>query len=339
VSNTRQSTTIKDVALQAGVSVATVSRVINNSGPVHAETRRRIVEVADELRYIPNGAARSLITARSNTLGVLLPDLYGEFFSEIIRGIDQKAQQENFQLLLSSSHDDVAGMAAALRPMRGHVDGLIIMSPRIGSDSLAPVIPGGLPLVLLNCSDSGVDNDAVDIDNRTGTADMMKHLLALGHRRIAVLTGSAKNRDSHDRLLVYREMMQRRGIYDPRLEMAGDFTERSGFAGVRELLDLQPRPTALFAFNDAMAIGALSGLREAGVSVPHDLSVAGFDDIPMSRYLNPALTTVRVPISELGAEAIARLIDAVRLGSHHRRRRVTIQTELVVRSSTARPLA
>lgn len=319
------------------MSVATVSRVINNSGPVNAETRRRIVEVAEELSYIPNGAARSLITSRSNTLGVLLPDLHGEFFSEVIRGIDQKAQQENFQLLLSSSHDDVTGMATAFRPMRGHVDGLIVMSPRIDFESLAPVMPGGLPLVLLNCSDPGANYDAVDIDNRSGTADMMKHLLALGHRRIAVLTGGAKNRDSHDRLLAYRDMMQRRGLFDPTLEIVGDFTERSGFEGVRELLDLQPRPTALFAFNDAMAVGALSGLREADVAVPHELSVAGFDDIPMSRYLNPPLTTVRVPISELGAEAIARLIDAVRLGNHHSRRRVIIKTDLVVRESTSRP--
>jgi LacI family transcriptional regulator len=135
--------TIRDVARVAGVSVATVSRVFNDSGPVNEETRRRIREVASELRYVPNSAARSLITSRTNTLGVLLPDLYGEFFSEVIRGIDQTAQEHDYHLLVSSSHNDKAEMETALRAMRGRVDGVIVMSPDIDAQVLAANLPEG----------------------------------------------------------------------------------------------------------------------------------------------------------------------------------------------------
>lgn len=331
--------TIKEVARAAGVSVATVSRVMNDSGPVREETRRRIIEASKALNYVPNSAARSLITSRTNTLGVLLPDLYGEFFSEVVRGLDQTAQLQRYHLLVSSSHNDEAAISAALRTMQGRVDGMIIMSPGISAERIEQSLPDTLPAVLLNSSVSGGRLDAVDVDNRSGARAMVEHLLALGHRRIAVVTGGRDNQDSRQRLNSYREVMKSRGLYNAELEIQGDFTEQSGFAAVAHMLRIEPRPTAVFAFNDTMAVGVLGGLQEVGLRVPHDVSVGGFDDIPMSRYLNPPLTSVHVPVHELGAIAMTCLIDAVRLKNEHSRKHTMLSTNLVVRQSTAAPAA
>src|SRR5690606_31269009 len=156
--------TIRDVAREAGVSVATVSRVFNRSGPVREPTRQRILEVADRLRYVPDSAARSLITRRTGTLGVLLPELYGEFFSEVIRGIDGAAQARGYHVLLSSSHANRGEIVTALRAMRGRVDGLVVMSPDIDAQGLRANLPESLPVVLLNCAVSGSAYDSLNID-------------------------------------------------------------------------------------------------------------------------------------------------------------------------------
>ncbi len=331
--------TIKEVARAAGVSVATVSRVMNDSGVVKPETRMRILKVSKQLNYVPNSAARSLITSRTNTLGVLLPDLYGEFFSEVIRGLDQTAQTEGYHLLVSSSHNDEEAISKALRTMQGRVDGIIIMSPDTNAETLESSLPESVPAVLLNCSPDGGSVDVVDIDNGGGARMMARHLLGLGHERIAVVAGRSDNRDSELRLNSYRKVLSEHGLYDPTFIIHGDFTEQSGFAAVPQILMLNPRPTAVFAFNDAMAVGVIGGLQEVGIAVPDEMSVGGFDDIPMSRFLNPPLTTVRVPIHELGSHAMTSLIDAVRLKNQHARKRTVLSTELIVRRSTAPPAA
>lgn len=326
--------TIKEVARAAGVSVATVSRVINNSGPVNDETRRRIQEAAEALNYVPNSAARSLITARTHTLGVLLPDLYGEFFSEVIRGIDQTARSGEYHLLVSSSHNEQPDIEASLKAMRGRVDGLIVMSPHVSAAVLTQSLPATLPAVLLNCAVEGKAFDSVGIDNRGGATSMVRHLQELGHRRIAVIKGTANNFDSKERLEGFRKLMREAGTYDPELETEGEFTEESGYRGTKRLLGRTDRPTAIFAFNDSMAAGALSALQEAGLRVPEEVSVGGFDDVPMAGYLNPSLTSVRVPIAALGASAMDRLLEAIRKQNRHQRETRTLETTLVVRRST-----
>ena len=326
--------TIKEVAQASGVSVATVSRVMNDSGPVHAETRARILKAAAALNYVPNSAARSLITSRTNTLGVLLPDLYGEFFSEVIRGIDQTARSGDYHLIVSSSHNEQPDIEAALKAMRGRVDGLIVMSPHVSATSLARSLPSSLPAVLLNCAVDGNAFDSVGIDNRGGARTMVRHLQELGHRRIAVIKGTDRNYDSDERLAGYRELMRQAGSYDADLEAPGAFTEESGYRGVEQLLRRSPRPTAIFAFNDSMAAGALSALQAAGLRVPEDVSVAGFDDVPLAGYLNPPLTSVRVPIADLGAGAMQCLLSAIQDKNRHERTTRTLKTTLVVRRST-----
>src|SRR6476646_2033233 len=181
--------TIRDVARASGFAVATVSGVLNGGGPVKDETRRRVREVAASLRFSPNVAARSLSTSRTHTLGVLLPDLHGEFFSEVIRGVDQAAQAHGYHVLVSCSHNAPAEISAALATMRGRVDGVAIMSPVIDARTLAAELPPSLPLVLLNCAGGQEDVDALDIDNHGGARAMTRHLLALGRRRIACIRG------------------------------------------------------------------------------------------------------------------------------------------------------
>jgi len=329
--------TIKDVARQAKVSVATVSRALNQSGPVREATRLRIQEIAHRMRYVPHSAARSLITSRTDTLGVLLPDLYGEFFSEVIRGMDEAAQRHGFHLLVSSSHADKGEVEAAMRAMRGRVDGVVVMCPDLDAASLLN-IPKALPLVLLCSSANGYGADSVTIDNCRGARAMVRYLISLGHRRVAIIKGASGNFDAAERLRGYRLALREAGIAPTaHLEREGAFTEAGGYAAARELLDLNPRPTAIFAANDSMAIGALSLLRECDVQVPSEIAIAGFDDIPLARYMDPPLSSVRVPICELGARAIEILVHGIAHKNDHVRQRVRVSTELMIRRSCCAP--
>jgi LacI family transcriptional regulator len=332
------SASIKEVALKAGVSIATVSRVINDKGPVAGETRRRILEAIEQLRYVPHGAARSLITNQTDTIGVLLPDLYGEFFSEVIRGIDLAARRNGFHVLVSGFHSDRAEIEAVLRALRGRVDGLIVLSPDVDAQSLRRNLPETLPVVLLNTRvDGSLDGaafDAINVDNHGGAFAMVRHLAGLGHRRIALIRGPEENADARERLRGYRDALRAEGIEpSPELEIPGDFSEESGYRAGRCLLALEPRPEAVFAANDSMAIGCLFALREAGVEVPGDIALAGFDDIPIARYLTPPLSSVHVPITELGTRAMERLLHAVESKNGHERRQETVAATLMVRGS------
>ena len=329
--------TIKEVAKKAGVSVATVSRVFNASGPVGAETAKRVREVASALRYVPHSGARSLITSKTHCIGVVLPDLYGDFFSELIRGMDQRAQQRGFHLLLSSAHNGKREVEGAMRAMRGRVDALIAMSPHLDEELLIANLPATVPVSLVSSRVQHERYDSLVIDNAKGAEEMVAHLVGLGHRRIAIVEGAAGNYDAAERLRGYREALRNAGIAgDASLELPGDFTEASGFRAAQALVALADPPTAIFAANDAMAIGALSALRELGKRVPEDVAVGGFDDIPLSRYLNPALTSVHVPIAEMGARAAELALEALEAGIGNGRvgSRETLPTKLVIRAST-----
>ncbi len=326
--------TIKDVAREAKVSVATVSRVLNGSGPVSEDTRQLIHEVAGRMRYVPHSGARSLITSKTETLGVLLPDLYGEFFSEVIRGMDSTAQRHGFHLLISRSYADKTGIETAMRAMRGRVDGAVVMSPDLDAESLLN-LPSTIPVVLLCSVSRGNEVDSLTIQNSRGAREMVSDLVAKGHTRIAIIKGSPRNYDAAERLRGYRVALRESGIApDGALEREGDFTEAGGYAATLELLAMRKRPTAIFAANDSMAIGALSALRESGVRVPEDMAVAGFDDIPLARFMDPPLSSVHVPICELGARAVEMLLHGVTHKNDHARRRERVSTELVIRRST-----
>ncbi len=330
----RLKVTIRDVAREAGVSVATVSRVLNESGPVSEGARARILEIARRLRYAPNEAARTLISRRTSTFGVVLPDLHGEFFSEVIRGLDQAAKANGFHLLVSGSHNDASEADAALRAMRGRVDGLVVMAP--GADAAAVVagIPDGLPAVLLNCPTVDGRANSIEIDNYNGAYSMVRHLAGDTRRRVGVIAGTPNNHDAAERLRGYRDALTDLGIERrAEWEIEGNFTEASGHAAARRFVALGTRPEALFVSNDSMAIGALSALRDAALRVPEDVAVGGFDDIPMAQYTSPPLTSVRVPMGTLGAEAVGLLMDAMTKEGRTRTLRRALPTKLVVRGS------
>ncbi len=320
--------TIRDVAKRAGVSVAIVSRTLNGVGPVRAITSRHVLKIAHAMRYVPHAAARSLSSRRSQTIGVLLPELHGEFFSEVIRGIDVAARQRGYHILVSGSHSDVSEMVAVLGAMRGRVDGLVVMSPDVDLGPLSRNIPPAMPVVLLNSSARG--RRAIQIDNCSGARLMTQHILSLGHTRIAFITGPERNLDGAERTRGFRDGI--RGTAALPSEMEGDFTEESGYRATNELLGRVPRPTAIFAANDAMAIGALHALREKKLRVPEDVSLAGFDDIPLARFLTPPLTTVRVDIAELGRRAVDMLLAQME-GSSASAHKDVIPTTLIVRNS------
>ena len=325
---------IKDVAREAGVSVATVSRVFNDSGRVSEETRRRVRATAEKLRFWPNGVARSLILSRTHAIGVLLPDLHGEFFSEVIRGVDLAARREGLHVLVSSSHSDIKELVSALRAMRGRIDGLIIMAPEIESIPVIRANAWDCPVVLLGPGGETHDFDTVAMANFDGAYAVVRHLQRLGHKRIATLAGPASNRDAQQRLEGYRAAMRDAGVTQTRaLELRGDFTEPSGYQAVQALLQLPNRPSALFVANDVMAVGALGALREAGVRVPRDMAVAGFDDIAIARHLTPPLTTVHVDAYQLGERALQRLLRRDAGEPAPSRSHEVLPTWLVVRAS------
>ena len=299
--------TIKDVAREARVSVASVSRALNGSANVTEITRRRILGVAERLRYVPHSAARSLITRRTQTVGALLPDLFGEFFSELIRGIDLAARARGLHLLVSSSHGHSSEAAAALRAMQGRVDGVLVMSPHVDAAFLSQHLAQALPAVLINTPVRDSQYPTLNIDNYGGAFAMTQHLIDRGLRSIAFVTGPDGNFDASERLRGFNDAVARS---DERIEvqvMHGDFTEESGFRIGQRLCESRARPRAVFAANDTMAIGILLALNEGGVRVPDDIALAGFDDIPISRFVNPPLTTVRVRIADLGRSALEQL--------------------------------
>jgi LacI family transcriptional regulator len=332
--NTAAAATIHDVAARAGVSVATVSRVLNGKELVREETSRHVRAAAKSLRYVPNVAARSLSIRRSQTIGIVLPDVHGEFFSEVIRGIDLAARAQGYHILVSGSHSDPAQMLDVVDTMRGRVDGLVVMAPDVTLAPLDELRARAMPVVLLNSATP--NGDAITIDNYGGARAMMQHLHGLGHTRIAFVRGPQNNADARERLRGYRQAM--RGIAAPKsLECNGDFTEESGFSAGRRLAELDPRPTAVFAANDSMAVGVLASLTSAGVNVPVEMSVVGFDDIPIARYVNPPLTTMRVDIAELGRCAFGLLLDAIGNPAAHAPRHDLVATTLVVRKSCGAP--
>ena len=330
-------TTIKDVARDAGVSVATVSRAVNGRSNVTARTREHVMSVVERLRFVPSTAARSMVTRRTHTVGALLPDLHGEYFSELIRGIDLAARVRGLHLLVSSSHGDAAEAAAALRAMQGRVDGLLIMSPHATADFLWGNLSNGLPAVLMNTRLGSDPHSSFAVDNRAGACAMVQHLVDRGHRRIAFLAGPESNFEAQERLCGYRTAMAELVPEQAEQVLQGDFTQESGFRAGACIVALSERPTAVFASNDMMAIGCLSAFNEAGLRVPRDIALAGFDDIPMSRYLNPPLTTVCVRIAELGGLALECLASAIESPRQAAVRHQTLHAELVVRRSTAAP--
>ena len=320
--------TIRDVARRAQVSVASVSRALNGSDNVSEGTKARIAEAVRELGYVPHAGARSLSLARTNAIGVVLPDLHGEFFSEIVRGMDREASRRGYLLLLSNLHSGSEQATSALRAMRGRVDGLIVMAPHLKADEVTAALPGGLPSILINTRDGEGHRPAITLDNAAGVEAVVDHLASRGCTRLVHIAGPDGNRDAEERAAAFARAVKERGLAGK--TVPGNVEDDSGEEAIEALLAAGERFDGVFAANDNMAIGAVEALRAAGVRVPEEVAVAGFDDIPLARHLG--LTTVSVRIAELGEMALAALLDSMahKGGIGEQRHR----PELVIRTTT-----
>lgn len=320
--------TIRDVAQRAQVSVASVSRVLNGIGNVSEQTRERVTDAVQALGYVPHAGARSLSLSRTNAIGVVLPDLHGEFFSEIMRGMDREASARGYLLLLSNMHAGGDQSHGALRAMRGRVDGLLVMAPHLSEAELAEALPAGLPTVLINTRGETA-HPSIRLDNAAGVRAVVQHLAGLGRRKLVHIAGPGDNVDAQERAAACRDAAASAGLAIEVVQ--GNFEEQSGEAAITALIEGGHAFDAVFAANDMMALGAVQALRRCGRTVPEEVAVAGFDDIPLARLLG--LTTVRVRIAELGQRALDRLLAILEDdgGSGHELH----APELVVRSTTA----
>jgi LacI family transcriptional regulator len=323
--------TIRDIARLAGVSTATVSRVLNQKPDVDAETRERILRIVSEQSYVPSVTASSLAGGRSRLLGALVPSLTWPLMPSIMQGIAEVIEQTAYELVLYSiSHrTDRSALIDRILAAR-QIDGLIAVYPdgegrvetavdadRGASRHLAELYQQGFPVVILDDQSLPGQTPWVGPDNRLGAYEAVRHLVHLGHRRIAYVQGPLQYQCSHDRYAGYRQALERAQIQvDMALVAQGDFTTPSGQDAAIQLLGLSARPTAVFAANDQMASGVLAAAKERGLLLPDDLAVIGFDDTLLSAHTQPALTTVKQPFEEMGksaAELLLALVDAPRV--------------------------
>lgn len=334
--------TLKDVAKAAEVSIASASRAINGLDNVAEGVRARVLDAASKLRYVPHGGARSLAMSRTNTIGLLLPDIYGEFFSEIIRGVDVAARNRGLHLLVSGSHGDVREAVAAIMAMSGRVDGLLVMSPFVDSQDLGAVLPLSLPLVTIASRIGQVDRGAISVDNFGGGRLAVQHLVEQGCTRLAHISGPASNFEAQERQRGYDAAVAELGASVTHVTtLEGDFVEESGFRAMKSIIDSArssgtPMPDGIFVANDMMAVGALFALKESGVKVPEDVAVVGFDDVPIARFASPALSTLRVGVFELGRQGLELLANALADPDGGRAEGIVISPELVIRESSRR---
>lgn len=328
---------IHDVAKRAGVSTATVSRALSRPDVVSPDTRRKVLRAVEHLGYAPNSAARHLRTLRSRKLLVTVPDISNPFFSLILQGIEDAAQRDGYAVLVGDTqHDLKREERYAQMLMRKEADGLIFFGhqlPKPAAELVRSMAPQYAPVVSSACSPRlGVPS--VHIDNVTAAAEAMDHLYRLGHRRIGIVTGPLISPLSRDRLTGATSRARAEGVERACIIVHGDFSIESGAAAAERLLARRKPPTAVFCFNDEMAMGVLETARRRQVGVPSDLSVVGFDDIRFARHTNPPLTTIAQPMREIG-EATARLLLDILGGGTIARDSVTMPHALIVRSSTA----
>jgi LacI family transcriptional regulator len=333
------SVTIRDVARRAGVSISTVSRVLNDTCPVQKDKRRLVLDAAQALGYTPNPAALSLLNKKTGGLGVLLPFVNGEFFSELLSGLDQAAQDNNLFLVVSTSHRRPVEFQKAMRVLDKRVDGLIVMAPELDAAGTASILKTKMPVVLINTYAEGLNVDVYNFNNLEGARDLTRHLLGLGHRRIGLIMGPTLSGDAQQRAEGYRLAMAEAGVADTSsLEVQGGFTREAGYAAAEAIAQMNPRPTAIVAANDYCAMGAISALHTLGIVVPDEIAVGGFDGLSSSQYSFPPLTTVRVPIREIGYRAVERLVSRLGDDGEARIEQYEVPVNLLVRESTA-PLA
>jgi LacI family transcriptional regulator len=326
--------TIIDVAAEAGVSFGTVSRVINNDVHVKPETRERVLKTMQQLGFVANRQARSLAGGKTNSIGVLVPDLGTGYIGEIIRGIDAELSLTGLDLILYTTHRAATKEANYVANLaKGMVDGLLLVLPRSPTDYIGTLTRRNFPFVLIDHQGTGEGCPAVGATNWQGAYNATEYLIKLGHTRIGFITGWMDLGCALDRLEGYRSALRTHHIPEaPELVYEGTFFQPDGYAGASAFLDLVAPPTAIFASNDVMAMGVMDAVRNRGLRVPDDVSVVGFDDVPQAALVRPALTTVNQPLEKMGRVATQMLLDLLQRPDE-KVGRIELPTELTVRES------
>jgi LacI family transcriptional regulator len=327
---------MREVAERAGVSVTTVSHVINNSRPVNPQTRHRVEEAMQTLGYQPNVLARSLRRGVTHTIGVILPDSTNPYFAEVVRGIEDTSFDQGYSVILCNSDNDLDKERHYTNVLvEKQVDGIIFVAAGLSSENIYALQVRGVPLVLVDRHVPEVLVDNVLTDNLLGGRLATNHLIELDHRIIGCISGPKGVRLSSERIDGYRQALKSAGIsLDPRMIVEGDFQYQSGYEGSKALFNQQPSPTAIFACNDLMAIGVYRFAHENNLNVPEQLSIVGFDDVRLSAYTNPPLTTVHQSKHEMGSKAAKLLMTRIADQDLEPRQEI-LATNLIIRGSTA----
>lgn len=339
-------TTIKDIAKLAGVSHSTVSRALRHSPLIAESTAERIRQIALESGYLPSAAARSLKTNRSQALGVVVSSADDPFFGEILQGIEDIAQKRGYSLFMAASQRDPQREQIIVQAMSEHrVDGVIICSTSFSAEQSRLFLNYGVPIVVINNQAAEDYRYSIYHDDVDGSRQVTRHLIDLGHQRIAYLGNSLSGRTTLDRLTGFQQEMDLAGFSVPAryIHQVPGGAPEDGITGLDHFLDLSDRPTALVCYNDMMAIGVLKGLQLAGIQVPQEFSVTGFDNIIFSAYTNPPLTTFDQPKRFIGAEAARLVLDLLKSspeeGALIQPKVRMLKGRLLVRKSTAPPVA
>ncbi|MGC8787258.1 MAG: LacI family DNA-binding transcriptional regulator [Anaerolineae bacterium] len=329
--------TMKDIAEAAGVSVATVSHVINETRYVSDELRARVLKAMEELNYHPNILARSLRLGKTHTIALIVPDNSNPFFAEIARVAEMIGFENDYSVILCNSNKSVEREAAYLEVLIAKkVDGIIFIAAGSNQEHLQELAREGIPVVVADRDVPQTLADVVLVNHEQGAYDATNYLISLGHRRIACIAGPSPLTPSGDRVRGYKRALAEAGIpFDERLVVPCTESYLSGETAMEKLLDLDRPPTAVFAYNDMIAIGVLRALANAGLRVPGDISIVGFDDIFLASALVPSLTTVAQPIVELATLATELLISRIRGNNTQPGQRIMLETKLVVRESCA----
>jgi LacI family transcriptional regulator len=329
--------TMKQVAERAQVSVSSVSHVLNDTRFVSPAARARIEQAMHDLSYVPSAVARSLKHNVTRTLGIISPNNTNPYFAEVIRSIEDRCFAADYNVVLCNSDDDPCKQSVYLRVlMEKRVDGLIVISSG-DSDDLAVLLSRlTIPLVLVDRGAESVDCDIVSTDHQLSGYMATRHLLDLGHQQIACIAGPQYLPPSSQRIAGWQQALAEAGLDAVNL-ICSNFTSHGGYEAMKRLLQQNPRPTAVFACNDLMAIGALCAAHEAGLNVPQQLSIIGLDDIELAAFMSPPLTTIAQPKQQIGEQAVEMLFE--RLNTQRNvPRKIALAPELRLRASTARPL-
>ena len=325
--------TIKTVAAKAGVSISTVSRVLNNTVYVDDEKRSRVKQAIQDLGYKPNQAARRLINKQTNSIGLILPGIYGEYFSELIKGMDNVASMNNYDFLISNLNRNNPLIEKNFNAMYGRVDGVIIMYPSIAQKEAEDLLSYKIPTLFFNSLGADYNANIINVNNFDGAFKIVKHLIEHGYKKIAIIKGDERSYDAKQRLEGYRLAISEIDGVNYKLEVNGNFSIESGYKAVKEIFNNHDLPKAIFASNDAMAVGAIKALKEVNLRIPEDVAVVGFDDIPMVQYLSPRLTTIRTDLQKTGERLIKKILEIIKMGNLNDIEKTFLSYELVVRES------